>query len=70
MREDSLTVMYGGRTTDMKSALENMRDLFMKEDLSTVMFGRKTLDDPTTRRFVVLLQEDFNKKNKFYESFN
>ena len=39
MRDDSLTAMYVGRTTDMKSALENMWDLFMKEDLSTVMFG-------------------------------
>ena len=38
----------------------------MKGDLSTVMFGRKTLDDST--EVVFLLQEDFTRENKYYES--
>ena len=60
--------MFGGRTSEIKSALENMWELFMKGDLSTVMFGRKTLGEST--EVVFLLQEDFSRENKYYESFN
>ena len=46
--EDSSTVMFGRKTTEVRTAFDSMWVLIMKEDSPTVMFGGKTSEIKST----------------------